>query len=104
MWYHTRRRDLIFKHLALISLAIREHRGVLCRDNSSPALNDKYSDDTVRYGDATFSTNRVILASRCSYFRLLVFNCMREWRDSVEIDMYNVEPAGFEYLLATPAG
>ena len=63
------------------------------------ALKDDYSDVTFLVEDKRFPAHRVILASRCSYFRALLYGGMKEAEMNIEIAIGDTSADAFEILL-----
>jgi BTB/POZ domain-containing protein 9 len=57
------------------------------------------SDVTFLVGGVKFPAHRIILASRCDFFRVLLFGEMREARSGAEIPLMDATPESFRVLL-----
>lgn len=57
------------------------------------------TDVTFIVGGVRFPAHRVILASRCTFFRVLLFGDMREAHSDAEIPLLDATPDSFRVLL-----
>uniref|UniRef100_A0A8C8EZ56 BTB/POZ domain-containing protein 9 n=1 Tax=Oncorhynchus tshawytscha TaxID=74940 RepID=A0A8C8EZ56_ONCTS len=75
-------------HLHLLS----EHLGAL-------VSGEEYSDVTFVVEGKRFPAHRVILASRCQYFRAMLFNGMKESQPQAEVPLEDTQVEAFSMLL-----
>ncbi|XP_050426400.1 BTB/POZ domain-containing protein 9-like [Adelges cooleyi] len=74
------------------------HTCFLLSDISNLYLNDSFSDIVLVVGEERLHAHRVILASRSSYFRVLLYGDFYE-SDKAEVDVSDVSMASFKILL-----
>ncbi|XP_062312094.1 BTB/POZ domain-containing protein 9-like [Osmerus eperlanus] len=75
-------------HLHLLS----EHLGTL-------VSSEEYSDVTFLVEGKRFPAHRVILASRCQYFRAMLYNGMKESQPQAEVHLQDTQAEAFSMLL-----
>ncbi|KAL0969880.1 hypothetical protein UPYG_G00233730 [Umbra pygmaea] len=75
-------------HLHLLS----EHLGAL-------VSSEEYSDVTFVVEGKCFPAHRVILASRCQYFRAMLYNGMKESQHQAEVSLEDTQAEAFSMLL-----
>ena len=76
-----------------------EHFEHLSGDLFDLFKSQQYADVTFLVGTTRFPAHRIVLASRCEFFRCLLFGDMKEARQGMEIEIPDTTPDAFAVLL-----
>ncbi|KAM4602472.1 BTB/POZ domain-containing protein 9-like [Polymixia lowei] len=84
---------------SLTSVSEIDHLHLLSEQLGSLVSGEEYSDVTFLLEGKRFPAHRVILASRCQYFRALLYNGMKESQPQAEISLEDTPSEAFSMLL-----
>lgn len=84
---------------SLTSVSEIDHLHLLSEHLGNLVTGEEYSDVTFLVEGKCFPAHRIILASRCQYFRALLYNGMKESQPQAEISLEDTQAEAFSMLL-----
>ncbi|XP_029902597.1 BTB/POZ domain-containing protein 9-like isoform X2 [Myripristis murdjan] len=84
---------------SLTSVSEIDHLHLLSEQLGTLVSAEEYSDVTFLVEGKRFPAHRVILASRCQYFRAMLYNGMKESQPQAEISLEDTQAEAFSMLL-----